>query len=148
MSDSVPQPLQEIIDFYESLPDDEKREALINEADLAEQYAPQDEDFFDLEDIRKDNECSDTVGIFVKATENDAVLFKISLGEKVQTLTRALSVILCKGLKDCSAGEITNLPESFVPRIVGSELYRLRSRTIYYMLRRLKEAVQKLADQK
>lgn len=148
MIDSFPQALQQIIDFYEGLPDDEKREALINEAALAEQYAPEDGDHFDMEDVRKDNECSDTVGIFIKATGSDTILFKISLGEKVQTLTRALSVILCKGLKNCSTAEITNLPESFVPRIVGSELYRLRSRTIYYMLRRLQEAVQKLADQR
>lgn len=144
MIDSFPQALQQIIDFYEGLPDDEKREALINEAALAEQYAPAEGEAFDLEDVRKDSECSDTVGIFVKTTEDDLVLFKISLGEKVQTLTRALSVILCKGLKDCSADEIADLPESFVPRIVGSKLYRLRSRTIYYMLRRLKEAVQNL----
>lgn len=147
MSDSVPQALQEIVDFYESLPDDEKREALINEAAIAEQYAPAEGENFDLQDVRKDTECSDTVGIFVKTTENGAILFKFTLGEKVQTLTRALSVILCKGLKGCSADEIRNLPESFFPRIVGSELYRLRSRTIYYMLRRLQEAVLSLADQ-
>ncbi len=146
MSDSIPRQLQKIIDFYEGLPDDEKREALINEAAQAEQYAPQEGEVFDLQEVRKDNECSDTVGIYVTAINNDTIQFKISLGENVQTLTRALSVILCKGLKDCSAEKITNLPESFVPRIVGSELYRLRSRTIYYTLRRLKEAVQKLAD--
>ncbi len=148
MINPIPQRLQQIIDFYEQLPDDEKREALINEAALSEDYAPAVNEAFDFESIRKDTECSDTVGIYVNAAEDDIIQFKISLGEKVQTLTRALSVILCKGLKDCSADEITHLPESFVPRIVGSELYRLRSRTIYYMLRRLKEAVQKLADQK
>ncbi|NOY00473.1 MAG: Fe-S metabolism protein SufE [Verrucomicrobia bacterium] len=147
MTNSIPHRLQQIIDFYEQLPDDEKREALINEAALSEEYAPAEGEVFDVESIRKDTECSDTVGIFVNASEDSIIQFKISLGEKVQTLTRALSVILCKGLKDCSADEITNLPESFVPRIVGSELYRLRSRTIYYMLRRLKEAVEKLTNQ-
>jgi len=140
----LPQLLQEIIDFYEGLPDGEKREALINDATLAEQYEPATDDVFDLEDIRKDTECSDTVGIYVKKAEDDTIVFKIKLGEKVQTLTRALSVILCKGLKGCSTKEIAELPESFVPRIVGSELYRLRSRTVYYMLRRLKEAAQNL----
>lgn len=144
--ESVPRLLQEIIDFYEGLPDGEKREALINDATLTEQYEPAADETFDLEDVRKDTECSDTVGIYVKKNDGGTIVFKIKLGKKVQTLTRALSVILCKGLKDCTAKEISNLPESFVPRIVGSELYRLRSRTVYYTLRRLKEAVQKLGD--
>ena len=87
MIDSFPQALQQIIDFYEGLPDDEKREALINEAALAEQYAPEDGDDFDMEDVRKDSECSDTVGIFVKATGSDTVLFKISLGSQPEEFT-------------------------------------------------------------
>lgn len=146
MNDSIPQRLQQIVDFYEQLPDDEKREALINEAGQAEQFAPQKDELFAIEDLRKDNECSDTVGLFVKTDKTGKIKFKISLGKQVQTLTRSLSSILCKGLKDCSAEEILALPEAFIPRIVGSELHRLRSRTIYYMLRRLKEAVEKLKD--
>lgn len=139
-----PRQLQEIIGFYEQLSDDEKREALINEATLSGQYQPSDGEAFDLEDIRKDTECSDTVGIFVKIADDGVVTFKILLGEKVQTLTRAMAVILCRGLNGCSAGEIADLPESFVSRIVGGELHRLRSRTVYYVLRRLKEAVRSL----
>lgn len=144
MCDSIPQRLQQIIDFYESLSDNEKRETLINEATQADQYAPQQGEAFDFQDVRKDNECSDTVGIFVKKTDSGNLLFKVSLGDKVQTLTRALSAILCQGLKDCSAEEIVNLPDSIIPRIVGSELYRLRSRTVYYTLKRLKEAAAKI----
>lgn len=136
-----PPQLQEIIGFYEQLSDDEKREALINEAAQAGQYRPTEGEAFDFEDVRKDTECSDTVGIFVNKAGDGAVTFKILLGEKVQTLTRAMAVILCRGLNGCSAGEIVNLSESFVARIVGSELYRLRSRTVYYLLHRLKEAV-------
>jgi cysteine desulfuration protein SufE len=139
-----PRQLQEIIAFYERLSNDEKREALINEATLTGQYEPAVGEDFDLEDIRKDTECSDTVGIFVNLADDGEVTFKILLGGKVQTLTRAMAVILCRGLNGCSAGEIINLPESFVPRIVGSELHRLRSRTVYYVLRRLKKAVRAL----
>ncbi|MCF6312366.1 MAG: SufE family protein [Verrucomicrobiales bacterium] len=144
MDTSLPQRLQQMIDFYESLPDDEKREALINEAEQAEQYAPQPGESFDFEDVRKDTECSDTVGIFISISEHPKIHFKISLGDQVQTLTRALSAILCKSLNGCSAQQIIELPDSFIPRIVGSELYRLRSRTIYYLLRRLKESLLKL----
>lgn len=144
MSSPLPQRLQQIVDFYENLPDDEKREALISQADQADQYAPQPGESFEFEDIRKDTECSDTVGIFISIKQDTAVHFKISLGDQVQTLTRALSVILCKSLNGCSAKQITELPDTFIPRIVGSELYRLRSRTIYYLLRRLKESLLKL----
>lgn len=143
---SVPQSLQEIVDLYEQLSDDEKREALNNEAAQAEQYQPLEGEVFELEETRKDHECSDTVGIFVTTSDDDTIVFKIQLGEKVQTLTRALSVILCKGLAGCSAKEIVDLPDTFIPRIVGSELYRLRSRTVYYVLGRLKEAVKRLED--
>ncbi len=139
-----PRPLQEIVDFYEQLTDNEKREALINDAALSGQYRPGDGEAFDLEDLRKDNECSDRVGIFVKVAKNGEVTFKILLGEKVQTLTRAMAVILCRGLNGCSAKEIIELPDSFVARIVGGELHRLRSRTVYYVLRRLKEALRTL----
>ena len=139
-----PRQLQKIIDFYAQLSDDEKREALINEATLSGQCQPSEGETFDLEDIRKDTECSDTVGIFVKLSDNGEVTFKILLGEKVQTLTRAMTVILCRGLNGCSAEEIIELPDSFVARIVGGELYRLRSRTVYYVLRRLKEALRTL----
>jgi len=143
---AYPHQLQEIIDFYEQLSDDEKREALINEAAQAEQYEPAKDEIFSLEDVRKDTECSDTVGIFVRAASDGTIVFRIQLGEKVQTLTRALSVILCRGLKDCSAEEIAGLPDAFIPRIVGSELYRLRNRTVYYVLGRLKEAVERVGD--
>jgi len=58
----------------------------------------------------------------------------------VQTLTRALGVILCRGLNGSSLEAVQAIQEDFVPRIIGAELVRLRSQTVYYVLRRMKEA--------
>jgi cysteine desulfuration protein SufE len=49
-----------------------------------------------------------------------------------------MSSILCKGLDGVSPREILEIPADFVPKIVGAELVRLRSQTVYYLLTRLK----------
>src|SRR5439155_18849700 len=60
------------------------------------------------------------------------------LGPEVQTLTRAMTAILCKGLEGATPQEILDLPSDFVTRIIGAELVRVRSQTTYYMLTRIK----------
>ena len=50
----------------------------------------------------------------------------------------AMTAILCKGLDGRTPQEILDLPSDFVTRIVGSELVRVRSQTIYYVLSRIK----------
>ena len=62
----------------------------------------------------------------------------MTLGPEVQTLTRAMTSILCKGLDGATPQEILDLPSDFVTRIVGAELVRVRSQTTYYMLTRIK----------
>ena len=64
------------------------------------------------------------------------------MGPNVQTLTRAMTTILCDGLDDCVIDEILQLPEDFIERIVGTSLITKRSKTIYYMFRRMKEALE------
>ncbi len=137
----MPPALQELILFFEKLSEVERRGALMDMADEVRQYAPQPGERYDIEDVRKDTECSDTVGIHVRHLEGDRVAFAISLGCQVQTLTRALSTLLCRGLSGATRTEILALSQDFIPRIVGAELVQLRSRTIYYVLGRLKVAV-------
>ena len=55
-----------------------------------------------------------------------------------ETLTRAMTSILCKGLDGATPQEILDLPSDFVTRIVGAELVRVRSQTTYYVLTRIK----------
>lgn len=139
-----PAALNELITFFESLPEGERRENLIDLAAASASHAPQEGESFDLEDVRKDAECTDTVGVHVRVVDGGRVHFAISLGPKVQTLTRALTTILCRGLNGCALQEVIDVPQDFVPRIIGAELVRLRSQTVYYVLGRMKEAAGRL----
>lgn len=140
-----PAALSELIAFFESLPEGERRENLIELASQAEKHAPQPGETFDLDDVRHDPECTDKVGVHLRLENGSKAHFALSFGPKVQTLTRALGVILCRGLNGSSLQTVQAIREDFVPRIIGSELVRLRSQTVYYVLRRMKEAAAKLA---
>ncbi len=133
-----PAKLEKIIQLFESLPEEERRETLVSYADSAAKQAPRAGEKFDLEDVRKDEECADTVGVYLHVDEQGKSHFRMTLGPEVQTLTRAMTSILCKGLDGCTPQEILDLPSDFVTRIVGSELVRIRSQTTYYVLTRMK----------
>lgn len=141
MSATIPGNLRKIIDLFEMLPDEEKRENLILFADQSKSQGPAAGEVFDLEDIRKDEECTDTVGIYLQVNAERAVHFRVTLGPQVQTLTKAMTTILCKGLEGASPEEVMELPADFVPKIVGAQLVRARSQTVYYILTRMKSAV-------
>ncbi len=133
-----PPKLEEIIALFESLSDPEKREALISYADGAKNQGPREGEVFDLEDVRKDEECTDTVGVFLRVNPDHTSHFRITLGPQVQTLTKAMTSILCKGLEGLTPQEVLDVPADFVPRIVGADLVRQRSQTVYYILTRMK----------
>lgn len=145
---AYPAALSELISFFEALPEGERRENLIDFAAAASMHAPKDGEPFDFEDVRKDSECTDKVGVHVRIENGAQAHFAISLGPKVQTLTRALTVILCRGLNGSGLKEILDVPPDFVPRIVGAELVRLRSQTVYYVLNRMKEAARALLEKR
>jgi|SRR5882724_1554340 len=139
MSSPYPSKLAEIVDFFEALSEEEKRENLIAYADNAPHCAPKEGEKFDLEDTRKDEECTDTVGVFLRVNPTTrATHYAINLGPQVQTLTRAMTAILCKGLEGAAPEAVLEVPQDFVPRIVGSQLVRVRSQTVYYILTRMK----------
>lgn len=140
----LPTALQEIIDLFEHLPEPERRENLIDMAETASAYVRQAGAHYEIADVRKDQECSDTVGVFVQRDDAGRVTFAIELGPKVQTLTRAMTAILCRGLNGCTPEQILAVPADFVPRIIGADLVRLRSQTVYYVLHRMKEAMASL----
>ncbi len=135
---SYPAKLHGIIDLFSGLSDAEKRETLIAYADQARSQEPREGESFDLEDVRKDEECTDTVAVFMKIGDDGGAHFRITLGPQVQTLTKAMSSILCKGLDGITPADILEIPADFVPKIVGAELVRLRSQTVYYLLTRMK----------
>lgn len=135
-----PPALREIIDFFAALSEEEKRENLIAYADQAKAQEPRPGEVFALEDVRKDEECTDTVGIFLRRDPGGTVTFRVTLGPQVQTLTRALTAILCQGLNGSTPQAVLAVPADFVPQIVGGELVRIRSQTVYYVLGRMKSA--------
>lgn len=133
-----PKKLQNIVDLFEHLPEVERRETLVSYADNAPKQAPREGEKFALEDVRKDEECADTVGVYLHVDDNGGAHLRMTLGPEVQTLTRAMASILCKGLDGATPREILDLPQDFVTRIVGAELVRVRSQTTYYVLTRIK----------
>jgi cysteine desulfuration protein SufE len=135
-----PPKLQQIVDLFEALPDMEKRETLITYADQAKNQGPREGETFDLEDVRKDEECTDTVGVFLKVNPDRTTHYRVTLGPQVQTLTKAMTAILCKGLEGRTIEEVLEVPADFVPKIVGADLVRQRSQTVYYILTRMKSA--------
>jgi cysteine desulfuration protein SufE len=138
---AYPEKLQAVIDLFQALEEQERRENLIVYAEQAKRHEPRPDETFVLEDVRKDEECTDTVGIFMQVDADDRVRFHVTLGPQVQTLTKAMTAILCTGLHGCKLEEILNLPADFVPSIVGGQLVRIRSQTVYYVLTRMKGAV-------
>jgi cysteine desulfuration protein SufE len=145
---SYPPKLQSIIDLFEALPEEEKRENLIAYSEQAKKHEPKPGQTFDLEDVRKDEECTDTVGVFLRLDDEKRAHFQVTLGPQVQTLTKAMTSILCRGLDGCTLEEILELPADFVPKIVGGQLVRIRSQTVYYILTRMKGAVRVLRDRR
>jgi cysteine desulfuration protein SufE len=133
-----PEKLDKIIHLFETLPEDERRETLVAYADNAKKQEPRPGEIFNLEDVRKDEECMDTVGVYLQVDEKGKAHIRMTLGPEVQTLTRSMTAILCKGLEGCTPQEVVDLPSDFVTRIVGAELVRVRSQTIYYVLTRIK----------
>jgi cysteine desulfuration protein SufE len=138
MSPSYPKKLQTIIDLFDHLPEVERRETLVSYSDSASKQEPRPDEKFDLEDVRKDEECADTVGVYLQVDDDGKAHIRMTLGPEVQTLTRAMAAILCKGLDGATPQQIVDLPQDFVTRIVGADLVRVRSQTTYSVLSRIK----------
>lgn len=136
-----PPGLEKILALFADLDEVTRRETLILYADQSSRQAPAAGEVFDLEDVRKDEECTDTVGVFLRVDTKRRVHFRVTLGPQVQTLTRAMTSILCKAFEGITIEEVLEVPADFVPKIVGSQLVRARSQTVYYILTRMKSAV-------
>ncbi len=135
---NYPAKLDKIINLFEMLPEDERRETIVSYADHAKNQEPRPGEKFDLEDVRKDEECADTVGVYLQVDEKGKAHIRMTLGPEVQTLTRAMTAILCKGLDGCTPQEILDLARRIRHPHRRGELVRIRSQTIYYVLTRIK----------
>jgi cysteine desulfuration protein SufE len=84
--------------------------------------------------------------VFLRLDSGRRATFRVRLGPHVQTLTRAMTAILCKGLDGCTPETVVAVPQDFVPKIVGGQLVRVRSQTVYYVLGRMKSICQVLLN--
>ena len=75
----IPALLQTIAGLFAGLSENERRELLIHYAAGVARYAPQPGESFDVEDIRHDAECMDTVGVHVKVI-GGRCHFRVSFG--------------------------------------------------------------------
>jgi cysteine desulfuration protein SufE len=143
MSQAWPPPLAEIVSFFAGLDEAGRRENLVALAETVPSIAPRYDLHYQMADVRTDPECMDEVGVFFHVDDTGAAHFAMTLGPKVQTLTRALAVILCRGLSGASPRAVLDVDRGFVPLIIGETLVRMRSQTVYYVLNRMKQAVEK-----
>src|SRR5438132_11565691 len=109
-----PTKLNKIINLFESLPEDERRETLVSYADNAKNQQPRESEKFDLVDVRKDQECTDTVGVYLHVDDNGRAHIRMTLGPEVQTLTRSMTAILCISLEGSTPQDILEIPNYFV----------------------------------
>jgi cysteine desulfuration protein SufE len=135
--------LERTAQHFESLEKDGRIQALIALADGLLKLAPEDGERWDVKDIRKDLECQDVVGLFVRR-DGERVHLAAEVGQEVTTLTRALTALFVENLNGEQSADILAVDPNLIPRVVGESLMRQRSNSAYYTLRRLKEAVRAL----
>jgi len=145
---AYPTPLQRIVDYFGSLDEQTRRARLIDYADQAMQWHPKEGEKIVLEDLRNDDECMDEVGIYIIEREGGKIAFRLYFGDEVQTLNKAMGVILGKGLEDTQLQDVINLSSQVVTQIIGQRLVRYRSQTVYYILNRMKSAARQLRDKR
>jgi cysteine desulfuration protein SufE len=72
---TYPPKLNNIINLFESLPEDERRETLVSYADNAKKQEPRDGEQFDLQDIRKDEECATRLAFICMSMNRARLIF-------------------------------------------------------------------------
>jgi cysteine desulfuration protein SufE len=138
------QSLEETVRVFEKLPKETRIDGLISLADGIGRLAPREGEQWQVEDVRKDNECLDVVGLYARKREDGKVDLAATMGQEVTTLTRALTSLFVENLNGETAENILSVKPDLIPRVVGETLMKQRSNTAYYTLRRIHEAVKAL----
>lgn len=139
---NLPKRLERIASYFEQLDEQSRRERLIAYAEQSAKWNPQPADRILYQDIRKDEECLDEVGVFI-VNDGDDLGYRMQYGKDVQILTRAMGTILADGLNHAKPEEVLSMPADVVHRIIGQQLFRNRSQSIYYIFNRIKQAMKK-----
>ena len=134
--------LENTVKLFESLPRETKIQGLISLSESINKLAPDVAHHWDVEDVRKDHECLDVVGLYARRDDGGRVHLAATVGKEVTTLTRALTALFVENLSGETAEHILDVSPEVIPRVVGEALMKQRSNTAYYTLRRIKEAVE------
>ena len=129
---------------FQGLSEVQRRDLLLTYAAEAPRHRPRAEESYLVSDERIDPGCIDTVGLYLRRDEDGRIHLRASLGPEVQTLTRALVAILCRGLEGATVGDAASLTDGFVPLVTGEELLRQRGRSVYHVTQRLREAAMRI----
>ena len=130
--------LNNIIKLFNNISENEKIYLLINYADKYLLYTPLPKEKFDLEDIRKDQECYDEITILLKVNKQQKINLKFKLKSEVQTFTKAIITIFCEAFNNCYIYDILKINDNILNKIIGKDLFRLRTQNLYYILKRIK----------
>jgi cysteine desulfuration protein SufE len=132
--------LEAQVKHFETLDNSARIQALIGLAQTVSRLGPTPDNTWDFSEVRQDEECLDSLGVFLKK-DHHVLHFAATVGEETTTLTRALTSVLVQHLSGETPERILSLSNQFVPRLVGEQLLRQRRNTAYYPLRRIQEAV-------
>jgi cysteine desulfuration protein SufE len=141
---TLPAALDQIAQSFQGLSEVQRRDLLLTYAAEAPRHRPRAEETYVLSDERIDPGCIDTVGLYLRRDDEGRLHLRASFGPEVQTLTRALVAILCRGLEGATVGEAVDLSDEFVPLVAGEQLLRQRGRSVYHVTRRLREAAMRI----
>ena len=89
--------LDSAVKMFETFPKETKIQGLISSADSLPRLAPKEGENWDVEDVRKDHECLDVVGLYVESRMATCKL-AATVGKEVTTLTRALTSLFVENL--------------------------------------------------
>ncbi|HKI46023.1 MAG TPA: SufE family protein [Balneolales bacterium] len=141
-----PKRLERIASYFEQLDEQSRRERLIAFAEQSDKWLPRPDDKILYQDIRKDEECLDEVGVFI-ADDGEGLVWRMQYGKDVQILTRAIGTILSDGLNHAKPEEVISLPADVIHQIIGQQLFRNRSQSIYYIFNRIKQAMKRYLEE-
>ena len=135
--------LEHRIEELQALPRDAQITNLIALAGDLKQLAPDSTQRWEVEDVRQDLECADTVGLFVRRDQAN-VRLAAEVGQEVTTLTKALTALMVQHLDGETPTAIASVTANQLSKIVPESLLRQRQNTVNYAVQRLQDAVGKL----
>jgi cysteine desulfuration protein SufE len=105
--------------------------------------APRASELWSVQDVRRDIECDDTVGLYARL-DGDRVHLAAEIGQEVTTLTKALTALLVEHLDGETPHNIRRVTANDLAPIVPESLLRQRRNTVHYAVQRLQDVVRAL----